>query len=89
METRMVNNAELKAQVRDIMATTFGVDESDLPEDVQQASDSRWTSLYHMTLLVALEDHFDVSFSMEEMPELTSIPRIFQALERHGAKAGM
>jgi acyl carrier protein len=85
----MVNDTELVAQVREIMANTFGVDESDLPEDVEQGSYNRWTSLYHMTLLLALEEHFGVSFSMEEMPEMTSVPRIIGALERHGAEVRM
>lgn len=85
----MGNDTELVAQVREIMATTFGVDESELPHDVQQGSFARWTSLYHMTLLMALEEHFGVSFSMEEMPEMTSIPRIVAVLDRHGAEVRM
>ena len=70
----------LTRQVRDIMAETFGIDESDLPESPSQATLARWTSLSHMVLLVSFEDHFGVTFSMDEMTSMTSFDSILATL---------
>lgn len=75
-------DAELRSQVRDIMADTLNIDESELPEDISQQSYSRWTSLYQMTLLMALEEHFGVTFSMNEMSAMTSLSKIVELLRQ-------
>lgn len=80
----MQARTELVDQTREVMASIFGMDESDLPDDVSQKTCSRWDSLHHMTLLLALEDQFGTSFSMDEMPEMTSLPKIVSVLEQHG-----
>lgn len=85
----MNGSSELTDEVRELMANTFGVDESELPDDVSQETLHRWTSLYHMTLLLALEERFSINFSMEEMPEMTSLPKIVATLERYGVEAGL
>lgn len=74
---------ELPEQVRELMATTFGMDELDVPADVHQGTLQNWTSLNHMLLLAALESHFDVRFSMDEITSLTSLERIVGSLREH------
>lgn len=81
----MQDEAQLVDQVRDIMASTFGMDASELGDDVSQENCERWSSLYHMMLLVTLEEHFGVSFSMDEMTSMTSLPKIVQRLNQRGA----
>jgi len=70
----------LTGQVREILAETFGIDESELPDSPSQATFARWSSLLHMVLLVALEEHFSVTFSMDEMTSMTSLDRILEVL---------
>ena len=82
-------NAELTDAVREIMASTFDLDEGEIPDDVSQETLSRWTSLYHVTLLLALEERFGTSFSMDEMPEMTSLPKIVSILEQHGVESSL
>ncbi len=71
----------LLGQVRDIMAETFGIDETDLPDNPSQATFARWSSLLHMVLLVAIEEQFNVSLSMDEMTSMTSFERIVEVLQ--------
>jgi acyl carrier protein len=79
-----MNDEHLIGQLREIMADSFGVDESDLPDSPTQATFARWTSLFHMILLVALEEHFGLSFSMDEMTSMTSLDQIVEVLrDRH------
>lgn len=80
----MNGHTDLVDDVRGVMASTFGVDERELPEDVSHDNYDRWTSLYHVTLMLALEDEFNTSFSMDEMPEMTSLSKIVAVLREHG-----
>ncbi len=76
----MTNDPELRREVREVIASTLLVDEEDLPEEASPETCERWTSLYHMALLVNLEERFGVSLSMEEMMEMTSESAIVAAL---------
>jgi acyl carrier protein len=83
----MSRNSALIEQVREIMAATFGLDEGDLPDDVSQQTCRRWSSLQHMTLMVALEEQFNVRLAMAEMAEMKSLPVIVATLEKHSQPA--
>jgi acyl carrier protein len=83
----MPTQAELIEQVRVIMAASFGMDETDLPDDVSQQTCRRWSSLQHMTLMVSVEETFGVRLSMNEMSAMKSLPQIVSTLERHLAGA--
>ena len=78
----MQNDLDLTARVREIMADTFGMDEDELPDDVSQQSCRRWTSLQHMTLMVALEEEFSTRLSMADMASMKSLPQIVARLRQ-------
>jgi acyl carrier protein len=78
---------ELRARVRELLAATFVMDVSELPDDTSQQTCARWTSLYHMTLLMAIEEQFDVSLAMDEMTAMTSLVEIVSVLKGHGVTA--
>jgi acyl carrier protein len=80
-------NTALRERVRELMAATFLMDVTELPDDVSQETCGRWTSLYHMTLLVAIEEEFGVSLAMAEMTAMTSLAKIVAILERYGVAA--
>lgn len=85
----MDNAAELTEQIRQIMATTFRMDESELPDDTSQDTCARWTSLRHMTLLMSLEEHFGITFLMNEMTSMTSLPKIVAVVKQYTVQAGV
>jgi acyl carrier protein len=70
------------AEVRKIIGRALMLDEAELPEVLSQDTCARWTSLYHLTLIVALEEHFGVSFTTEEIISMTSSHAIEVALNR-------
>ena len=48
-----------------------------------------WDSVRHLSLIMALEERFGITFDAEEIPELISVQAISEALARHrGAAAG-
>jgi len=61
--------------------------DTDIPEpilDLSVGSFSDWDSLNHISLLLSIEEHYDIRFSLDEMTELTSIRNIVLALESRG-----
>jgi acyl carrier protein len=85
----MHDKTALERNVRQVMADVFNVDESELPDDVSPDSFSQWTSLEHLTLLLALEARFGTTFSINEMGSMTSLDQIVAVLSHHGAAAAV
>lgn len=76
-----MSNTEIAAEVRRIIAGALFVDEAELPAHLTQDTCPRWTSLYHLTVVVALEEYFGTLFTTEEIVEMTSAEAIVQVLE--------
>lgn len=76
------DDATVDDQVRAVIAASFNLDEDDLPTPVSRETIAAWTSRSQMTLVLNLEERFDVSFSLEQMVSMTSARRITEALRR-------
>ena len=72
-------------EVRRIIAGALFVEESDLPQDLSQETCGRWTSMYHLTIVVALEEHFGLAFTTEEIVEMTSADAIVRVVVAHSS----
>lgn len=57
----MVDEAKLK----EVMAAVLGVDVSTISDDASMDSIESWNSLRQMSLVLALEEEFGVSFQMK------------------------
>jgi len=79
----MPNDTQLRDHVRELLAETLGLDEPSLPDDLSQQNCPRWSSLQHMTLMVALEERFGVRLSMADMAAMKSLPSIVATLARY------
>lgn len=51
------------------------VDENSTPENTDG-----WDSLAHISLIVTIEDEFDVKFTMSEITQMTSFRKIYEML---------
>ena len=56
---------------------TLVVSEQTKAEDIP-----KWDSLSHISLILALEEEFDVQFSSEEVTSMTCVGDLFAVLER-------
>jgi acyl carrier protein len=75
----------MRDRVRHAMATVWNVPADEIPEDADTTSLASWDSLRHMELMLELEMSFGVRIPADELPELTSIGAIEEALREHGA----
>ena len=64
--------------------------DADLPESILNLSVGSipdWDSLGHISLLLSIEEHYGIRFSLDEMEHLSSIRDISLALEGRGIEA--
>lgn len=67
--------------VVDVMVDVFGVPRDELSASTVRDDIPEWDSLGHLNLMLALEEAFNVSFSVEEMPRLVSVAAITAKLD--------
>ena len=75
-------------RVRKVAAREFDIDPASLAEATESADVSGWDSSTHLTLMMALEDEFGISFELDEITELTSIGAIADAIDARTARHG-
>jgi acyl carrier protein len=75
----------MRDRVRQTIANVWNVPADEIPEDADAMSLAGWDSLRHLELMLELEMSFGVRIPAEEVPELTSIGAIEEALREHGA----
>lgn len=66
----------MKDKIRNIMASVFEMNESQLRENFSQKEVEAWDSLRHLNLIVELEEAFNISYEPEEIGEMTSFDKI-------------
>ncbi len=76
-------DAALIAKLRQTMAAIFEMEEASIPEDASPENISKWDSLHHMNLIVALEGAFDIQFADEEVMARPSLASLAAAIDRH------
>ncbi len=66
----------MKEQIKKIMSDVFGVPESDILDDAALNVQEGWDSIKHVQLILALEEWLEVTFDMDEIVEMISLPII-------------
>lgn len=72
----------MRPEIEDIFRNVF---EHHGPVTLETTMDDvdNWNSLRHMWLIMAIEEKFSISLSMDEMIEMRSVPTIVRVLDRH------
>jgi acyl carrier protein len=69
-------DAAVMDTVCDVIAEVFGAPRPEVGAATVRDDIPEWDSVGHLNLMLALEEAFDVSFSVDEMPELVSVAAI-------------
>jgi len=72
---------EVAGRVRAIMADLFQVDAAALTPESSRDTLGAWDSANHLTLVLALEEEFGVSFDVSEIESMFSLKDILSVLE--------
>jgi len=73
-------------RLRDLMIEFFELPPDTVTADIAQERIAKWDSLAMVQLIVELQTVFGVEFDVDEIDQLTSYPKIGEALGRKGVK---
>jgi acyl carrier protein len=76
----------LDPRLVEAVARNFGINPGEVSPETNADTLTAWDSVGHLKLILDLEESFAVRFPAPEIPGLTSIGRIQQALDRLGAR---
>lgn len=74
---------EWAERLRGVVASTLGLADDDVNDDLSPDSEPSWTSFAHLTLMSAVEDEFGIQLSMQEMSDAKSFGALSQIVGRH------
>lgn len=66
-----------------LVAETFGIDERIVVPEMSAESVDEWDSMNHLRLITAVEHHFQIHLSMEEVLSLTNLGDLARVVARH------
>lgn len=69
-------------RLRQMLADTLEMRPQDVTGDYGRESSDRWDSLAHLRLITAIEEEFNVVFTMDEIEQISSVATLTHVLER-------
>lgn len=76
-----------RERLRSIVADVLRVGIEEVPKDASAETIEAWDSLVHLDIILAIEQTLNVQFKTEEIPQLTSLAKLEEALGQHGSGA--
>ncbi len=76
-----MNREEIYERLNEVFQDVFGDDEITVHNDTTAADIDGWDSLRHITLLAAIEDEFDIEFSMGATVKMKNVGEMVDYIE--------
>ena len=70
--------------LRQLMADVFGINPDEIDDDASIDTIEAWDSHRHLSLVLALEERFEVSLTEQETVEILNVELIREVLREHG-----
>lgn len=71
----------MEKQVRKILSLLLG-QEIPVDGDVSMTDNGNWDSMKHIEIITTIEEELEVSFAIADIPKLTSMKKIVEAIEK-------
>lgn len=78
MNSKGASVSEIKERLIVVFAKGLGVEESLINTELEYESIPDWDSIGHLSLIAAIEEAFEVSFSTEEVIEMSTFEKAYQ-----------
>jgi len=67
---------DIDGRIRSVLAEVFGLNPQDVGPDTSTDTVEGWDSLHHLTVVLSLEEEFDIQFDDQETLSLVNFPLI-------------
>lgn len=71
----------MEDKMKHIFGELFKIKSEDFTQDLDVNTVLGWDSMNHLNLIIALEESFSVSFTTEEVIQMTSVKAIIETLQ--------
>jgi acyl carrier protein len=71
-------------RIKKVISNVFSVPECDINEDSSPDNTENWSSLGHLTLVLAMEEEFEINISDQEAVEMLNFKLIRATLQEKG-----
>ena len=78
----------MRQRLRQLIAETFELKESSLPDNPSPLNVSEWTSLGHLELVLRVEEEFTIHFETERIGRIISLDLMCLEIERVRQSSG-
>lgn len=72
--------------MKEIMSRVFETAIDEINDAASPDTIEKWDSLHHLFLVLALEEHFGITFSEEEIVEMLNYVLVIETLKKKGVK---
>lgn len=73
-------------KLKKIIADVLGLDETSITQSFSYRDTDRWDSLKHMEIITSLEQNYSVTFTVDEIVNMTSVEEIMRILNQKNAE---
>ena len=73
----------MESKIVEVVADIFEIDESEVADPLTPDMVDLWDSLCQLRLVTALEQEFDIKFSMEEIESIETVGHIKELVSGH------
>jgi acyl carrier protein len=74
----------MEEKVKEIMSRVFETSIDEIDDAASPDTIEKWDSLHHLFLVLALEEHFGITFSEDEIVEMLSFRTLVETLRKKG-----
>ena len=78
-----MKNNNLDTKIIDILSIVFNINVKKITKKTNKTNIANWDSLRHMTLIIALEDEFNIKFDEQDISKITNIDSIKKIISKH------
>ena len=71
---------DIEQKIKQIMADIFHLDPKQIDEETAMDNTEAWDSANHISLVLALEDEFSITFDVAEIETMTTFSDVIQAV---------
>lgn len=73
----------IEERVRGVIAEVFGLDPQEIGPETSIETVEAWDSLQHLTVVLALEEEFDIQLDDEQTVAVVSFPVMTEVVREH------
>ncbi len=73
----------MKERIRNVFASCLGVPEDVITDDLEYATIPQWDSVAHMTVIVGLEDEFDIMIETDDVIDMSTDTKAYEIVEKY------